>query len=602
MFFTIYSYIYLATAVISFLVGWLAQRRKSVVGAKELSTLTYLVAFCTFVLCFESAAPTQGIKIVFTKISYISVVLIPVYYLLFVLRFTKLIRFKDIRYGWLLFVFPFITLLLAFTNEQHHWVWSSFSPISPKTNIMVYEHGFWFWIGYTLYSYLLLLATSHFLYEFLRINQYRKVYVIQGWMVTFAGLCPWIVSIFYISGINPVKGLDITPISTTLCSILFSWSILKSTFLNLVPVARETLVETLQIGIMALDDQNRIQDINQTARVFTGIHSNEVLGLTVSQAVSASSPMPMAIESVDSPLQLKTKVEGQTRSFRITKLPLKNNVGSRLITIFDITEDIALQEELIQARKKAEENDKLKSAFLSNLSHEIRTPMNGIMGFISILQREDLTETERNDYLNIVWENGDRLLRTMVDIIDISKIESGQMEVNYSEVDINEILTGLHDFFKPEAVKRNLEFSFTNRTNPEEYLIHSDQVKIYSILTNLIKNALKYTVHGFVNFDCSIDGNEMTFVVSDSGIGLPEDKLEIIFDRFVQVDTSRIRKFEGSGLGLSITKAYIEILGGNIKVVSKLNSGSTFIVRLPINKPYSRTVSSLFNAFNEQRL
>lgn len=583
MIFTLYSYIYLVTSVVAIIVGWLAQRRKSVVGAKELSTLTYLVSFCAFILCFESAATSQVTKILLTKISYISVVLIPVYYLLFVLRFTKLIRFKDIRHGWLLFVFPFLTLVLAFTNEYHHWLWSSFSPISPETNIMAYHHGFWFWIGYTLYSYLLLLTATRYLFYFLHFNRYRKVYVIQGWLVIFAGLCPWIVSFFYIFNLNPVEGLDITPISTTLCSLLFSWSILKSTFLNLVPVAREMLVETLPIGILALDNQNRIQDINHTAMVFTGIQTDNIVGMTVSQVVPATSSMSESIESIDTPLQVETTVEGYTKSFRIIKQPIKNIHGSRLITIFDITEEITRQKELIQARKKAEENDKLKSAFLSNLSHEIRTPLNGIMGFISILQRDDLTETERMDYLNIVWENGDRLLKTMVDIIDISKIESGQIEADYSEVDMNEILTRLYDFFKPEATRKNLEFSYTNRIKPDKYVIHSDQVKIYSILTNLIKNALKYTNEGFVKYDCSVNGNELCFSVSDSGIGLPDDKLEIIFERFVQADASRMRKFEGSGLGLSITKAYVEILEGTIQVKSKVDAGSTFTVRIPLH-------------------
>jgi len=582
MLFTSYSYIYLATSVISFMVGWLAQRRKSVVGANELSTLTYLVSFCAFVLCFESAAIDQNTKILLTKISYISVVLIPVFYLLFVVRFTKLIRFKDIKHGWLLFVFPFITLLLAFTNEYHHWIWSSFSPVSPVTNIMTYHHGFWFWIGYTMYSYLLLVITTHYLFEFLRFNRHRKVYAIQGALVTFAGICPWIVSLFYISGINPVDGLDITPISTTLSNILFSWSILKSTFLNLVPVARETLVETLPIGIMALDDQDRIQDINRTAKILTGIHTGDILGLPVSEVVPASTDLCTAIQSSESPIQVEATINGVVKTYRIIKQPLKNIHGSRLITIFDVTEEVNHRKELIQARKKAEENDQLKSAFLSNLSHEIRTPLNGIMGFVTLLQRERLTKVEQIQYLNIVWENGDRLLKTMVDIIDISKIESGQIDVTFSEVDILALLSGLYDFFKIEANKRNLEFYYSTQIETGKNVIHSDQVKIYSILTNLIKNALKYTSNGFVKYNCSIDAQELVLSVSDSGSGIPSDKLEIIFDRFVQVDSSRMRKFEGSGLGLAITKAYVEILGGTIQVESVLNSGTTFTVRIPL--------------------
>lgn len=583
--FTLFSYVYLATAVVSYLVGWLAQRKRTVVGASELSILSYLVAFCAFLLCFESAAADQSTKIVFTKVSYVSVVLIPVWYLLFVLRFTKLIRFRDIRMGWLLFVFPAVTLAMAWTNEYHHLVWSGFSAISEETNIMTYYHGFWFWIGYTLYSYLLLMAATHFLFGFLQVNRARKVFALQGWLVAFAGLCPWAVSFFYILGINPIAGLDITPISTTLCSILLSWSILKSTFLNLVPVARETLVETLPIGILALDDQNRIQDINKTGLQFLGITSEDYLGLAPSQTTHVASVLGSAVESENTPVQVEDRVGELLKSFRIIKQPLKNNPGSRLVTIFDITEEIDRQRELIQAKKKAEESDKLKSAFLSNLSHEIRTPLNGIMGFISIMQREKLTRAERMDYLNIVWENGDRLLKTMVDIIDVSKIESGQVEIYQSEVDVAAMLAGLYDFFKTEAASRNLEFKYSTLLETDRHIVLTDQVKLYSIFTNLIKNALKYTQKGFVHYHCSIHENLLTFSVKDSGIGLPADKLDIIYDRFVQVDSSRMRQFEGSGLGLSITKAYVELLGGSIQVESTVEVGSTFTVRLPVTFP-----------------
>lgn len=586
MIFTPFTFVYLATAVVAFVVGWLAHRRKAVVGAKELSFLTFSVAFTAFVLCFESAAPDVAGKVLCSKISYISVVLIPVFYLLFVLRFTKLIRFKDIRHGWMLFIFPFITLMLAYTNELHHLIWSGFSPVSPVTNLITYQHGFWFWIGYTMYSYLLIFVSTYFLFEFLRNNRFRKVYVIQGWLVSLAGLCPWVVSLFYIFDLSPVEGLEITTISTTLSSILFSWSILKSTFLNLVPIARETLVETLPIGILALDEQNRIQDINSTAKEFLDIKSTDMLGLTFHQIEQGTSVFPDAIQSEESPLQVEIVRDDSLKSYKIIKQPLKNNLGSRLITIFDITEEIAREKDLIHARKKAEESDRLKSSFLSNLSHEIRTPMNGIMGFISILQSENLTEAERSEYLNIVWSNGDRLLKTMVDIIDISKIESGQIDVTYSTMNIKDTMAEIYEFFKPEALKRNLDFTYTNRISSEKSLIYTDPVKLYSILTNLIKNALKYTSEGFVKFDCSIERNVLTFSVSDSGIGIPADKREIIFDRFVQVDSSRKRKHEGSGLGLSITKAYVDILGGEILVESKEKSGSTFTVRIPLQSTY----------------
>jgi PAS domain S-box-containing protein len=580
--FTLFSFIYLFTAVAAFLVALLAIQRKVVLGALELFWLALAVTESTYFCFVEASVVTQEWKVFWASVSYIGASVIPVFYLLFVLRFTKLIRYREIRFGCFLWVIPIITIVFAFTNECHHFLWKDFSGISPETNIMTYGHGFWFWTGYTLYSYFLLTIATYYLFEFILHNRKKKAYKRQGYLVAIAGIIPWIVSICYILDLNPVKGLDIAPISTLISAILFTDAILRSTFLHLVPVARETLVETLPLGIVSLDEQNRIQDINERAKFYLGVRKDDVLGMTLFQAVSEHGTLLNAVLSKKNPEEVELSAGSVFQSFQIVKQPLRSLTGSRLITIQDTTEQVMREKELLEAKSKAEESDKLKTAFLANMSHEIRTPMNGILGFISLLQREDLTEVERKGYLSIIRANYDRLLGTLNDIIDLSKVEAGQMQLSTTEFDVNEVLINLYDLFRQEAETRGLLFQRCVLVPEGISIIHSDKAKIYSITTNIVKNALKYTKNGFVRYECERTPTDLIFQVIDSGIGIPEDKLHSIFERFVQVDSSYQRAYEGSGLGLSISKAYTEMLGGVISVESVVDKGSTFTVKIPI--------------------
>lgn len=242
--------------------------------------------------------------------------------------------------------------------------------------------------------------------------------------------------------------------------------------------------------------------------------------------------------------------------------------------------------ELIKAKEKAEESNKLKSAFLANMSHEIRTPMNGILGFLQLLNEQDLSESNKSKYIEILSHSGKRLLDTINDIIEISKIEAGQIELRNDNVNISEILNSQYNFFKVQAEGKNLELILSDNLDETNNTIVSDKTKIEGILTNLIKNAIKFTQNGFIEIGSYLKDNFITIYVKDSGIGIPEDKIDIIFERFVQADLlSYNRSFEGSGLGLSIIKAYTNILKGNIKVESEVGKGSTFYFSVPYTPP-----------------
>ncbi|MCD6105734.1 MAG: response regulator, partial [Thermosipho sp. (in: Bacteria)] len=243
------------------------------------------------------------------------------------------------------------------------------------------------------------------------------------------------------------------------------------------------------------------------------------------------------------------------------------------------------EEDLKLAFEKAQESDRLKSAFLANMSHEIRTPMNGILGFAELLKDPQLTGKEQKSYIKIIEKNGARMLNTINDIIDISKIEAGQVKVVKSEVSVNKTLKEQYEFFNPEAQSKGLELIYKPTLSDKEATIVTDKHKLEGILTNLIKNAIKFTKHGNITFGYSLkkekNFEELEFYVKDTGIGIASERINAIFDRFIQADIEDTHVFQGSGLGLAISKSYVEMLGGNIHVSSKEGFGSTFIFTIP---------------------
>lgn len=255
----------------------------------------------------------------------------------------------------------------------------------------------------------------------------------------------------------------------------------------------------------------------------------------------------------------------------------------------------SINTELAKAKDRAEESDRLKSAFLANMSHEIRTPMNGILGFASLLKIPNLTGDQLKKYVSIIEKSGERMLNIINDLINISKIEAGQMEVSISPCNINDQMEYLYTFFKPEAEREGLDISFRNTLTSTEAVINTDGEKFYAILTNLIKNAIKYSNEGSINFGYTKKGKNLEFFVKDTGIGIAKDRQEAIFERFVQADIEDTRVFEGAGLGLSITKAYVKMLDGELWLESELGQGSQFYFTIPYNPEKKVKPSSQFN-------
>jgi len=254
----------------------------------------------------------------------------------------------------------------------------------------------------------------------------------------------------------------------------------------------------------------------------------------------------------------------------------------RSVVIFpDITERKQVEEELIKAKEKAEESDRLKTAFLQNMSHEIRTPLNAISGFSGMLNKPELSEEKRKSFVSIIQNSSKQLISIVSDILTISSLETKQEKTNIDKVGINNIIVELLAIFKLQALNQNISLYAKQQLSNKQSEIYTDKTKITQILTNLLTNALKFTHEGFIEFGYNLKENELEFYVKDSGIGIKSEYHEKIFERFRQADKSINKLYGGTGLGLAISKAFAELLGGKIWVQSELEKGSTFYFTIP---------------------
>ena len=256
----------------------------------------------------------------------------------------------------------------------------------------------------------------------------------------------------------------------------------------------------------------------------------------------------------------------------------------RVWSFRDITLSKNAEAAIIKAKEKAEESDRLKTAFLHNISHEIRTPMNAIIGFSNLLSEPGLDESEHNQYVEIISQSSNQLLSIINDIVDIANIESGQVRTNYSTININEALINLWEQYSYQTREPKLPIYFHPGLPDKNSVLSTDRTKLIQVLSNLINNALKFTVTGQIDFGYTLKENFLEFFVKDTGIGINADDLQKIFDRFYQVDVAGSRQYGGTGLGLSICKAYVELMGGTIRVESEKDKGSVFLFTIPYTR------------------
>jgi len=360
-------------------------------------------------------------------------------------------------------------------------------------------------------------------------------------------------------------------------------------------------VEQSPNSIIITDTRGIIEYANPIVYKLTGYKNEDIIGKTpsiFSSGEKSKGEYAVLWKTISSGKDWKGEFHNKKKNGELywesaNISPIKDEKGK--ITNYvgikeDITESKKLTLELIKAKEKAEESDRLKTAFLHNISHEIRTPMNAIVGFSEFLNNPGLASQKRKQFTDIIIQSSNQLLSIITDIVDIATIEAGQEKIVESEMNLNSTLELIHHQFQIKAEKQNVKLIVKLALPDNEDRIITDESKFIQIITNLIDNGLKFTKQGHVSFGYKVSGNELEFSVTDTGIGIPSEMKEVIFNRFSQVESTIDRQYGGSGLGLSISKAYTEFLGGRMWVKSEIGQGSTFYFTIPFKKAKKETI------------
>ncbi|GAB4110662.1 MAG: histidine kinase N-terminal 7TM domain-containing protein [Roseiflexaceae bacterium] len=560
-----------------------ALRHRQVPAASALAVLMAALTIWSFGSGIENASQDAASKLLWTKIQYIGIVTVPHAWLAFVLHFTRGQRLRN-RSILLFMVEPVTVLVLLWTTEIHKLFYTSIELVDDSVlgSMLQVRYGPAFWF-HASYSYLLLLiGFILLLYGFIRApySQRRQLAA-----VLFAALIPWFGNIIYLSGLSR---LDLTPFTFTITGIVCAWSLFRLQLFDLVPVAREQVIESMRDAVLVLNTKNRIVDVNPAMLALLELPRIQVIGQHVSAIFGTQQELLSRYgdaAEVDEEIDI-TRVDGRRQWFRMRLTTLTDSAdqpSGRVLVLHDITAQKRSEIELRSAMQAAEVASKAKSAFLANMSHELRTPLNAIIGYGELLQREcqDRGETVFKDDLDRIVQSGQHLLHMIEDVLDLTMLEAGTLPLRYTTVNLQQILPALIDQLQPQFATQHNQVVL--QIDPRLGEMCTDQRQLQRVLTTLLGNATKFTQSGTIHFHAdSLESTDVRITIRDTGIGFDASQIDTLFAPFGQADGSSTRRHGGMGIGLSMAKQLTHALGGMINATSTPGQGSTFTITLPI--------------------
>ncbi|WP_420642915.1 histidine kinase N-terminal 7TM domain-containing protein [Candidatus Leptofilum sp.] len=539
-------------------------------------------------------------KVLWAKIQYIGISFTSVAWFLFAYQFLNL-NLKNLKsLTGLLSIVPVITIILAFTNEQHGLLWTqNLLDESGVMPMLSNNYGGWFWVHST-YSYLLIIGGIGL---FLRvIRRYPHFYRWQSAILILAAATPLLGNLLYISGNSPIPQFDLTPFSFAVSALLIAWGVARLDLFDIVPIARRMVVEGMPDGIALIDLENRVLDINEAGKRLLGQENERIIGQKLGQLTSALAKKIVAYDGLEVDEEISIEQEGLWQHFNVRIRPLhitSPHPRARILILHNISRRKAaearirqrnreLQElftEAQEAREAAEQANKAKGDLLAKVSHELRTPLGVILGHAEMLQEGvygSVTENQKTSLSRII-ENSGYLNEQIKGLLDLPHLESGKLKVELYEFDLADMLEQAHHRIQPIATAKNLDFNIDVAPNVPAR-INSNALRLQQILINLCTNAVKFTNKGQVTVAVTMaDDAHWQMAVTDTGKGIPQKEFETIFQPFYQLQDSMTQGQSGVGLGLTIAKELTTALGGKICVESEQGAGSTFLVTLPVH-------------------
>lgn len=522
------------------------------------------------------------LKVFWASAKYLGVVAAPLAWLFLAIEYTGREAWLTPRRLALLSIIPLFTFILAITNSLHNLVWSQ-EQVAPAGPFLALTVTFepWFWV-HTLYSYLSLLLGALLIIQ----AMLHRPHVYQGQMtgLLLAMIAPWLGNAISIFGLNPVPHLDLTPLAFTVSGLMLAWSLFRFRLLNLAPVARETVVESMSDGMVVLNLQGRVVDLNPAAQQIIGLPASQAIGRTGAEVFSAR---PDLVERYRYVTEAQDEIKARDEYYELRLSPLKNRRGrivGRVLILRNITERKLTETALALARDQALEASRLKSELMSRISHELRTPLGVILGYAEMLHYNPSRELEgwQQQALTEIINSTNDLTGLVNELLDQVQLDARAVKLQIEPFAPHDLLRKVEA--QMAVLARNKGLAFVASIAPElPPTLSSDEARLRQILINLLGNAIKFTRTGQVrvSFTCP-DAEHWAMEVSDTGPGIPAEAQEYIFEAFRQVDGSITREHGGTGLGLSIVKNLTDLMGGKILLESKIGQGSTFTIVLPL--------------------
>ncbi len=572
-----YSISLLISALITLALAYAGWQRRTAPGATAFTFLMLAATewsaayFVSLGILSDQLAP----YVFWSNVRYFGISATPLAWLVFALQYAGQDKLVNRRNLILLSILPVANLVLVWTDHLHNLVRGDLSLIRfGEIILMDVTLGPAWWI-FLVYTYGMVIAGVVILLRTLaRQNLYRG----QAITLMLGAVAPVVTSVMYATRLNPLHPIDLTPFGFVLTGVAYFFAFFRYRALDLTPIARDAVFENMSDGIVVIDVQGRITDVNRSIEGYLQKPRAEFIGQPVAQAFAS---LPDFLASLENPADTKSEIalekDGEWFYFDLRVSELRDHRG-RLQGSLAVWRNVT---ELHQERLNAEAANRAKSNFLANMSHEIRTPMNGIIGMTGLLLDTNLTGEQR-DFAETIRTSGDALLTIINDILDFSKIEAGKLELEKQPFDLRDCLETAMDLLALKATEKGLELHGMIEPGVPEVIL-GDVTRLRQIIVNLLGNAVKFTQSGEITVgvertvpEQQAETLELHFWVRDTGIGISEAGLQRLFQSFSQVDSSTTRKYGGTGLGLAISRRLSELMGGRMWVESQEGVGSTF--------------------------
>jgi PAS domain S-box-containing protein len=574
----------LLTALIVLAYSW-SQRHKPI--ARPLLLVIVGVVIWLSSNLIEARFLAEAPRLFWNNMQYVGIVLVPAGWFLFALTYAGWAKWLNKRAVSLLFIEPILIVILVWTSEWHT-IFRQFMALNVSERYPFWEWApgpaFWVHIAYT---YLLLIAGIVVLVQVYR--QSASFYRRQIRILLVAVLIPWLTNaLFLLAG---GRNVDPTSISFAATVALLTWGIFSYGLVEIMPVAFNQMLQEIKDGVLVLDEKNRIVYANPAFKRILGT-AEPITGKPITEFLDRWPDLPQQfqdVQNIDTEISLSAE-NGASQHYQLSISPLdtgKKRASGRLIMLHEITIIKQTELRLHEARRAAEAANQTKSLFLATMSHELRTPLAAIIGYSELIEEKN----EAWDHANImakvsqIRDAAAQLNAIIGDILDMSRIEAGHMTLSVTSFSLEPLIADVIAAIQPKA--REKANALQTNITPEADEMIADRQKVRQILLSILSNAVKFTEQGQITLTvnrvsaANQQAGAYCFQISDTGIGIPPEKLPSLFKPFVQLDSSRTRKHGGSGLGLAISYSYCQMMGGDMRVESELGRGTTVYVRLP---------------------